>query len=614
MAASMRLKTLFSIFLLNIFYLFLSFAVVNSNDNSTNTLNVSVFGEEANSYFDLFNTSTPPPTVTDLRTTVVPVLPTASSAEPLPVSGRLPTPVTDINSVCPCDEDKERCDMNCCCDGQCEEQQVALFTTCSVQTLRSNTQLCSQEVASYSLRTSVSGHSELQAAVQQESNSDVFCVHSQNRADGFSHPPPALPTDGNFKSLYQRFSSFVFGPEGNDGERSESEGGTVSGYQYGDVMATVGEAGLTGLLLFPAAAVTAQCVDSNPAGFLVDESSSCSRQVSLSHDCSAQSAISMDTYTTVQLLAGKTAGATVVGVTVESVVLQALDGTQTQLQLEAEENRSPVLLNSTFCTNAVLKVFYVIKYNPAGEIVNVTLSLVLGFVHAALLPLQQEFHITFVQDDKVTVHFSGNPGYVVGLPLVSGMRTADGLTRSVEPSDTLSLLHTAGDQDCLQGPHQRSPVLFGVDSVCGCTLRLQDAANCSLLFHTLLPVLRGAAHPQYVASFGNAPLDSLQEWVPVQSNFKPGDTQSCSVPLALHVDIEWTQYGPLTNPQARIVSVKETILSSATSLASVSPGSGVLSIHSSVTFTAVSAAAAPAYRAMPTIDAKLSSDFFFPFV
>lgn len=46
---------------------------------------------------------------------------------------------------------------------------------------RSNMQLCSQEVASYSLRTTVSGYSELQASVQQESNSDVFCIHSQNR-------------------------------------------------------------------------------------------------------------------------------------------------------------------------------------------------------------------------------------------------------------------------------------------------------------------------------------------------------------------------------------------------------------------------------------------------
>lgn len=37
------------------------------------------------------------------------------------------------------------------------------------------------------------------------------------------------------------------------------------------------------------------------------------------------------------------------------------------------------------------------KYNPAGEIVNVTVSLVLGYVREAALFLEQEFHITFVQ-------------------------------------------------------------------------------------------------------------------------------------------------------------------------------------------------------------------------
>lgn len=44
------------------------------------------------------------------------------------------------------------------------------------------------------------------------------------------------------------------------------------------------------------------------------------------------------------------------GVGVNSVVLQALDGMQTELQLEAAENLDPVLLNSTFCSNVVLKV------------------------------------------------------------------------------------------------------------------------------------------------------------------------------------------------------------------------------------------------------------------
>lgn len=38
-----------------------------------------------------------------------------------------------------------------------------------------------------------------------------------------------------------------------------------------------------------------------------------------------------------------------------------------------------------------------IKYDPAGEVVNATVSLVLGFVRAAALSLEQEFQITFAQ-------------------------------------------------------------------------------------------------------------------------------------------------------------------------------------------------------------------------
>lgn len=46
----------------------------------------------------------------------------------------------------------------------------------------------------------------------------------------------------------------------------------------------------------------------------------------------------------------------------------------------------------------------------------------------------------------------------------------------------------------------------------------------------------------------------------------------------------------------------------------LSGGSSVLSIRSSVAFIPVSASALPGYRATPTINAKLPSDFFFPFV
>lgn len=41
---------------------------------------------------------------------------------------------------------------------------------------------------------------------------------------------------------------------------------------------------------------------------------------------------------------------------VDSVVLQSIDGTQTELQMSGGENLNPVLLNPTLCANVVLKV------------------------------------------------------------------------------------------------------------------------------------------------------------------------------------------------------------------------------------------------------------------
>ncbi|XP_027147057.1 tectonic-1 isoform X2 [Larimichthys crocea] len=604
------------------FSLFLWFSAATAEENTTSySLSTAVYGDQNVTYNGTDSStqpaefeSTTPTAAPSSSSTERPVQPTLS-ADPLPVSGQLPTPATSVDRLCPCDAHRDVCDINCCCDRACREE-VALFTGCSLHSVSGNKQLCSRDVASYSLGITIDGYSELQSSVQKETNYDVFCIQSQSGADGFSHPSPALPTDSNFDSLFKQFTSFIFGSEESSGQvlSAELQGG--SGYQYGDVMMTAGGRGHRGMFFLPAPGVTAYCMDTSAAAFLKDQSSQCSRHMVLEQDCSTLPALSMDTYTNIQLFAGKeNDAAEVVPVEVTSVILQSVDGTQTELQISDGEHLSPVLLNPTLCANVVLKVVYVMKYNPAGEIVKVMVSLVLGFVREAVLILDQEFQITFVQDgEEVAVHYSGNPGYVVGLPLVSGTRTADGITRSIDPRDTLSLLHTAGDQDCLQGLHKRSPVLFSVDSVSGCKLRLEDAANCSLVFQALLDVLRGPNYPQYVASFGNSPLEYPLDWVPIKNNSNPGEAQSCIIPLSLHLEIEWTKYGSLVNPQAQIVSVKEVIQTNVTSLDQLSGGSNTVSITSSVAFIPVSAAALPGYRAMPTIDAKLPFDFFFPFV
>lgn len=143
-----------------------------------------------------------------------------------------------------------------------------------------------------------------------------------------------------------------------------------------------------------------------------------------------------------------------------SVVLQSVEGTQTELQTTAGKHLQPVLLNSSLCANVVFKVSsapdsalkslalfhlfvclfvldpcnfhfydilikrktvkmstnsqmlllppqvaYVMTYSPAGEILGVALSVVLGFLQESQLPLQQDFQTAFVQVRTIRATF-----------------------------------------------------------------------------------------------------------------------------------------------------------------------------------------------------------------
>ncbi|KAM8849074.1 tectonic-1-like [Synchiropus picturatus] len=531
-------------------------------------------------------------------------------SHPLPLSGQLPSPVIEVGKLCPCDKHPDVCDINCCCDRACRED-LPLFSWCSVGTVRGSGQLCSKEVAVYSLSTRIDGYSELRSSIGTENNQDIFCIQSQTRVDTLSHQSPVVPTDGNFDSIFHRFSDYLFSHQQSGSLESTAQLEETFGYKFGDVIVTVEKTGLRGRFHLPVSSVSADCVDSSPAGFLVEQISRCTRLLSLEQDCNSLPALSMDTYTSIQLSADKSDDSPVVEVKVDSVIIQYADGGQNEVGIE--DILSPVLINTTVCANVVLKVVFLVVYSPAGEIVSASVSVKLGFVSADQLPLQQDFEVTFVQDssENVEVNYSGNPGYQVGLPLVSARSTADGLTRSINLEDTLSILLPGEEQDCLQGPHQYFPVRFDLAFISGCTLRLEDIANCSMLSERILKVLRGPNYPQYISSFGNSPLDNPLDWVPIRSSYIPVENEECSIPLSLHFEIEWTKYGSLMNPQAQIVSVKEIIYTNTSSLGG---GGNVLSIQSSVSFVPVSAPATAGYRAIPTIDAKLPVDFFFPFV
>ncbi|XP_064164192.1 tectonic-1 [Anguilla rostrata] len=546
--------------------------------------------------------------------------PTISGSQPLPVSGSLPPPVTDVSSLCPCNLHEGRCDVNCCCDQDCVGD-FKLFTECSVEKLVANTQMCVQDTARYSLSTAADGSARVQSSVTQEVNSDVFCIQTANYGAGLSFVPPEVPTDGNFDALFRRFAGFFFDSMGASDVTSKQDLQIVPGYKYGDIIQTQEDTGESGFLRLPTPAGSAHCTDANPAAFLQDQTSQCVRSFRLEQDCETLPSLNLQTYTSFRILSAKTGNITRVGVALTSVALQSLDGTRVLADPADGLYFGPALLGAgegPVCNNVVLQVGYRVTYGGAGEIVGAAASVVLGAVDQSTLPILQEFTVTFVQDTEPReLPSSGNPGYVVGLPLVAGTRTAEGVVQSADRNGGLTLLRSPrAEQDCLGATGLRTPVRFGVNAASGCTLRLPEAANCSLVSELIFGVLRGPDFPKFVASFGNSPPNVVLDWVPIKNRTASAtsDAVSCSIPLSLDLEVKWTKYGSLVNPQAQIVSVTEVIQTNTSSLSSLLGGSDLLLISTSVTFIDVSAAAQPGYRAPPTIDAKLPYDFFFPFV
>ncbi|NXC19789.1 TECT1 protein, partial [Corythaeola cristata] len=311
-----------------------------------------------------------------------------------------------------------------------------------------------------------------------------------------------------------------------------------------------------------------------------------------------------------------------VNITVQSIVVQSLNGMRTLLN-GSDVLRLPMILDE-LCINIVLGVTYHITYTDSGEITAAAASFVLGAINKEALSIQQSFEISFTQVNTKPVPLSGNPGYVVGLPIRAGFQPqgypfpVEWLFNTNEYSQ-LTILQSTSNQDCLAAQGARTPILFGYNMISGCKLRITAAMKCQPLTQTLLDLLKGQSFPEYVASFGNSQAQNVLDWVPIthlhisEQRIYNTFQSSCQIPVSLEIEVKWTKYGSLVNPQARIVNITATITS--TTLKQLPSGrERTIPVTSSVVFTDISSPAEPGYKAWPTINAKLPFDFFFPFV
>nr|XP_048676903.1 tectonic-1 isoform X2 [Caretta caretta] len=516
--------------------------------------------------------SPPPP-----ETPAPPAASPAAAATAAARAGPGPAPVTDVATLCVCDLSVAQCDVNCCCDPDCSAADFSLFTTCSVHIVTGDSQLCTQEAAIYSINVAAHPPERIFKLVDQN-NPSIFCIHATNYKQALSFIPPEMPTSQNFDSLLKQFEGVTFSAESDVLLNTEldaqnfSDTNETARYEYGVPIQTA-----DAFLRLPAPLVSSQCSDANPAGFLVNQAVKCSRMINVGN-CNTTQALSMLFYTNSSILAVPKSSQ-LVNVTVQAITVQSLSGTRTLLN-SSDVLLLPKNLDNQVCINVVLGVSYSITYTNAGEITDAAVSFVLGTINTKMLPIQQSFEITF--------------------------------TQSTNTHGQLTVLQSSSNQDCLAVEGVRTPVLFGYNMISGCKLRITASTECQLLANIILNVLKGQNFPEYVASFGNSQAQDVLDWVPI-THIQSSEQSLCQIPVSFEIEVKWTKYGSLINPQAKIVNVSATVIT--TILAQTHFGSErTIQIASSVTFIDVSTPAEPGYKAPPTIDAKLPFDFFFPFV
>ncbi|XP_075915355.1 tectonic-1-like [Petromyzon marinus] len=273
-------------------------------------------------------------------------------------------------------------------------------------------------------------------------------------------------------------------------------------------------------------------------------------------------------------------------------------------------------INGNFCENALLEAHFTVHYSVSGLVTSVSVTATIGTVPITDTGVLQTFTLTHQILDQTPVPVSGNPGYVVGKPLRAGILQGSTVLEWPVPLG-LPVALSAIPWDCVGGDRGAPrPTQFGLHTRAGCRLSVQGAAGgrqaaCGVLLQDeLLGRLLTHGGSFRVAAYGNASNAVPGDWVPVQSGtVVPCPDNLCAVDVV--VTVLWTRVGSLVNSQAKVLGV---MVNQLYNTATQCPSDLWLDLTSTVTFLELASPALPVTSAVPTIDARLPTDLFFPFL
>ncbi|XP_057635889.1 tectonic-3 isoform X2 [Chionomys nivalis] len=484
--------------------------------------------------------------------------------------------------ICICDLTPGTCDLNCCCDKDCNLLHPrTVFSFCLPGSVRSSSWVCVDHSLIFR------SNSPFPSRVLTDSSGIAqFCVRVNNSKLNYFQKLQTVNAT-NFQALAAEFGGQSFA------STSETQPPSPF-YRAGDPILTYYPSWSVVSSLRQPAAVGAGglCTENNPAGFLESKSTTCTRFFrDMASSCTSEPALDAATY---------------FNFTVLKVPRGMTDLQNTKVPVTLASEISPPLLVGNTCQNIVSQVIYEIETNGTFGIQKVSVRF--RQTNLTVQPgvsLQQDFTIHFRAFEPRMAALpagprSGNPGYLIGKPL---------LVLTGDLGHSMTLLQSEGSGICSVKRHE---VQFGVNTVSGCKFRPKEV-NCSHLQEEIYQALHGRPRPEHVAIFGNADPAQKGGWTRILSRNCSVTAANCSscclIPVSLEIQVLWAHVGLQSNPQAHVAGAR--FLYQCKSVQEHQRGIEV-PLTTLVNFVDITQKPEPP-RDQPRADWKLPFDFFFPF-
>ncbi|XP_026198338.1 tectonic-2 [Anabas testudineus] len=406
---------------------------------------------------------------------------------------------------CPCDLTFRACDVRCCCDKDCSTEELKLFAS---------------QCLPGPFGGQVSPAPEYQCSVQSSKNSPdwspFLCVNS---------PPDNNP----YLGLFYQGDTITAKPGPSFQRPVLSAPVPVNVYIQGSPILTLNDQYFT-----VPQKVLGQCVNSAPVAFLKNFKVTCRNLLRFCPTESPLHTLPADLRVSVKNGQGD-------GVIVDVINEVAVDLSPFISSTDVVASSGEMLV----CENVTLALDYKF-YWKGNAITNITLTRTVGTITSnSSVQLTTTYSAVFLNGKYTGEPNSGNPGYQVGKPVISGilLDTFDNYTGSIQRT-SISLWKPVSDGLCYTA--QKKPILFGENSTSGCLLPIsrQNLTRCDLLRETVTSLQAALVTATYVAKIGNPDPLTITDWVNISfvtlnsSTRMEDTTSSCyGIPSHQHIHV-----------------------------------------------------------------------------